>query len=81
MPGIKTRCSFVGPTGDKCKQIAQRIVGDCSSCGGNKFCASHRLPENHQCASLDVVKAAARHANGEKLMSEATQQQKGLVQG
>lgn len=62
----KVRCSFVG-----CNGLPLRMVGDCHSCNG-KFCAKHRLFEDHRCEGLGSYKDMVKERNGVKLLSEAT---------
>ncbi|KAL1898745.1 hypothetical protein Cpir12675_001748 [Ceratocystis pirilliformis] len=45
----KTRCTF-----KECRDVAQRIVGDCGFCHGH-FCGKHRLLEDHKCSGLEDV--------------------------
>ncbi|KFZ14739.1 hypothetical protein V501_03089 [Pseudogymnoascus sp. VKM F-4519 (FW-2642)] len=49
MPPKKIRC-----THKECKEVAQRIVGDCGFCNGH-FCGRHRLLEDHKCTGLEDV--------------------------
>lgn len=49
MPPKKIRC-----THKECKEVAQRIVGDCGFCNGH-FCGKHRLLEDHKCTGLEDV--------------------------
>jgi len=44
-------------------------LGDCKYCSG-KYCAVHRLPEQHSCANLQDCKNASFNKNKEKLLSE-----------
>jgi AN1-like Zinc finger/Ubiquitin family len=37
-----------------CKEVAQRIIGDCGFCDGH-FCGKHRLLEDHKCTGLEDV--------------------------
>lgn len=62
----KNKCSF-----QSCSGTALRMVGDCSHCGG-KFCAKHRLLEDHYCQGLQVRKDSAHERNAMKLESEKT---------
>jgi len=67
----KKRCQFnVAPT-ERCNSAAINIVGDCSMCN-SKFCARHRLPEDHDCSELDAFRDSAFEANKKQLMTEAT---------
>lgn len=45
----KARCTF-----KQCREVAQRIVGDCGFCHGH-FCGKHRLLEDHKCSGLEDV--------------------------
>jgi len=66
----KKRCQFnLGPT-ERCSNAALNIVGDCSKCNA-KFCARHRLPEDHECPELDTFRKSAFLENKAKLESEA----------
>lgn len=62
----KNKCSF-----QSCSGTPLRMVGDCSHCGG-KFCAKHRLLEDHYCQGLQVRKDNAHERNAMKLESEKT---------
>lgn len=62
----KNRCSF-----NSCTSVALRMVGDCGHCNG-KFCAKHRLLEDHACTGLLYCKADAHERNAMKLQSEST---------
>lgn len=62
----KNRCSFAS-----CGSELLRMVGDCSHCHG-KFCAKHRLLENHLCQGLQTCKDNAHEQNAMKLQSEST---------
>lgn len=62
----KNKCSFTG-----CSLASLRLVGDCSHCQG-KFCAKHRLLEDHLCSGLQFRKDAAHEQNAMKLHSEST---------
>ena len=62
----KNRCSFVS-----CSAAPLRMVGDCGQCHG-KFCAKHRLLEDHQCSGLQFCKDSAHERNAMKLQSEST---------
>ena len=68
----KPRCGI-----DGCKKPPQLIVGVCPFCSDN-YCSKHRLPEDHNCCHMRVVKAEAKERNDQKLMSEATQPAKGV---
>lgn len=70
MPPKKLRCTFTA-----CKEPAQRIVGDCTFCGGH-FCQKHRMLEAHQCSGLEACKRAERERNAAKLKEESTQVRK-----
>lgn len=54
MPPKKIRC-----THKECKEVAQRIVGDCGFCNGH-FCGKHRLLEDHKCTGLEDVSCSPR---------------------
>ncbi|KAF3992163.1 hypothetical protein FT663_01298 [Candidozyma haemuli var. vulneris] len=62
----KNRCSF-----SSCTSVALRMVGDCGHCNG-KFCAKHRLLEDHSCTGLQYCKDDAHERNAMKLQSEST---------
>ncbi|ODV65028.1 hypothetical protein HYPBUDRAFT_114151 [Hyphopichia burtonii NRRL Y-1933] len=54
-----------------CNSPSLRMVGDCSHCQG-KFCAKHRLLEDHLCNGLQYCKNNAHERNAMKLQSEST---------
>lgn len=62
----KNKCSFTN-----CSSAPLRIVGDCGHCLG-KFCAKHRLLEDHMCTGLQTCKDVAHERNAIKLQSEST---------
>lgn len=62
----KNRCLFVS-----CNAAPLRMVGDCGHCHG-KFCAKHRLLEDHLCTWLQFCKDNAHERNAMKLQSEST---------
>lgn len=62
----KNRCSF-----KSCTSVPLRMVGDCGHCHG-KFCAKHRLLEDHMCTGLQFCKDSAHERNAMKLQSEST---------
>lgn len=62
----KNRCSF-----KSCTLAPLRMVGDCLHCHG-KFCAKHRLLEDHHCTGLQFCKESAHEKNATKLQSEST---------
>ncbi|ODV79738.1 uncharacterized protein CANTADRAFT_89371 [Suhomyces tanzawaensis NRRL Y-17324] len=62
----KARCTF-----QTCKALPLRNVGLCSYCSG-KFCAKHRLLEDHICQGLQHCKDNAHEKNAMKLQSEKT---------
>lgn len=62
----KVKCSF-----QNCNSPPLRMVGTCQSCSG-KFCAKHRLFEDHRCEGLNSYKLKQKERNGLKLLSEAT---------
>lgn len=62
----KNRCSF-----KSCSSTPLRMVGDCGHCHG-KFCAKHRLLEDHVCTGLQFCKESAHERNALKLQSEST---------
>ena len=62
----KQRCSF-----KTCSSAPLRMVGSCSHCSG-KFCAKHRLLEDHMCVGLQYCKNNAHERNAMKLQSEST---------
>lgn len=62
----KNRCLF-----QSCTLAPLRMVGDCSHCHG-KFCAKHRLLEDHLCTGLQFCKESAHERNATKLQSEST---------
>ncbi|CAK9435657.1 uncharacterized protein LODBEIA_P03840 [Lodderomyces beijingensis] len=65
-PKKKNRCSF-----KSCVSAPLRMVGHCSHCQG-KFCAKHRLLEDHMCVGLQFCKDRAHESNALKLQSERT---------
>lgn len=62
----KNKCHFKA-----CNSAPLRMVGDCHHCNG-KFCAKHRLLEDHLCAGLQYCKEVAHEKNAMKLQSERT---------
>jgi len=62
----KLRCTF-----KDCKEVAQRIVGDCGFCNG-RFCGKHRLLEDHKCTGLEDCKKESHERNAAQLESERT---------
>lgn len=62
----KNKCSFTS-----CSSPPLRMVGSCSHCSG-KFCAKHRLLEDHLCQGLQFCKDNAHERNAMKLNSERT---------
>lgn len=62
----KNRCSF-----KSCVSAPLRMVGDCAHCQG-KFCAKHRLLEDHCCTGLQHCKDNAHERNAHKLENEST---------
>ncbi|KAK6455875.1 uncharacterized protein RJT20DRAFT_51379 [Scheffersomyces xylosifermentans] len=62
----KAKCSFKA-----CSSAPLRMVGACSHCQG-KFCAKHRLLEDHRCSGLQFCKDNAHERNAIKLQSEST---------
>lgn len=62
----KKKCSF-----KNCSSAPLRMVGDCHHCNG-KFCAKHRLLEDHMCSGLQYCKEVAHEQNALKLESERT---------
>lgn len=62
----KNKCTFTG-----CSSTPLRIVGDCGHCLG-KFCAKHRLLEDHLCTGLQFCKDVAHERNAIKLQNEST---------
>lgn len=62
----KNRCSF-----KTCSATPLRMVGDCGQCHG-KFCAKHRLLEDHTCSGLQLCKESAHERNAMKLQNEST---------
>lgn len=62
----KNRCSL-----KNCTSAPLRMVGDCGHCHG-KFCAKHRLLEDHMCTGLQFCKESAHERNAMKLQSEST---------
>lgn len=62
----KNKCSFKA-----CNLAPLRMVGDCGHCKG-KFCAKHRLLEDHLCQGLQFCKDSAHERNAMKLQSEST---------
>ncbi|KAF7597566.1 hypothetical protein BBP40_000044 [Aspergillus hancockii] len=72
MPIRKPRCNF-----KECRELAQRIVGDCSFCSGH-YCSKHRMLEAHACTGLEDCKKESHARNADKLNSERTQVIKGV---
>lgn len=68
----KIRCQF-----KECKDAAQRIVGDCSFCGGH-YCGKHRMLESHACTKLEDCKTEEKERNRERLERERTVAIKGI---
>lgn len=62
----KSKCSF-----KSCGSAPLRIVGECSHCMG-KFCAKHRLLEDHHCQDLQYCRDSAHERNAMKLHNEST---------
>lgn len=62
----KNRCSF-----KNCSAAHLRMVGNCGHCQG-KFCAKHRLLEDHLCQGLQFCKDNAHEKNAMKLQNEKT---------
>ncbi|GEQ66940.1 hypothetical protein JCM33374_g603 [Metschnikowia sp. JCM 33374] len=62
----KNKCSF-----KNCSSTPLRMVGDCGQCHG-KFCAKHRLLEDHMCSGLQFCKDNAHERNAMKLQNEST---------
>ena len=62
----KNKCSF-----KTCNSAHLRMVGTCTHCQG-KFCAKHRLLEDHLCTNLQYCKDNAHEKNAMKLQSERT---------
>ncbi|KAI9281655.1 ubiquitin family-domain-containing protein [Sporodiniella umbellata] len=60
----KSRCAF-----NSCSDKTVKIIGDCRYCQ-SKFCARHRLPEDHLCENLTSCRQAAHERNSIKLLSE-----------
>ncbi|EDN08529.1 conserved hypothetical protein [Histoplasma mississippiense (nom. inval.)] len=65
-PSRKPRCNF-----KDCKELAQRIVGDCGFCNGH-FCGKHRMLESHACSGLEDCKKESHERNAERLNAERT---------
>ncbi|CAO3702630.1 unnamed protein product [Rhizopus stolonifer] len=63
-PKKKSRCAF-----QSCSDKRVKIIGDCRYCQ-SKFCARHRLPEDHLCENLTSCRQAAHEKNSIKLLSE-----------
>ncbi|KAI5951292.1 hypothetical protein KGF54_004366 [Candida jiufengensis] len=62
----KNKCSF-----KNCSSTPLRMVGTCSHCQG-KFCAKHRLLEDHICIGLQICKDNAHESNAMRLQQEST---------
>ncbi|KAK5139993.1 AN1-type zinc finger protein-like protein [Cryomyces antarcticus] len=72
MPPKKPRCNY-----KDCKDVAQRIVGDCDFCHGH-FCSKHRQLESHSCEKLEEHKKESHDRNAEKLNAERTVALRGI---
>jgi len=72
MPPRKIKCSF-----KDCRDVAQRIAGDCAFCSGH-FCGKHRLLEDHRCDGLEDCKKEAHEQNAAQLEAERTHVIKGV---
>lgn len=72
MPPKKVRC-----THKDCREVAQRIVGDCGFCNG-RFCGKHRLLEDHKCTGLEDCKKESHDRNAAQLNKERTTVIKGI---
>lgn len=62
----KKKCSF-----GNCSSNYLRMVGDCHHCNG-RYCAKHRLLEDHICSGLQYCKDNAHEQNATKLQNERT---------
>lgn len=62
----KKKCSF-----GNCSNNYLRMVGDCHHCNG-RYCAKHRLLEDHICSGLQYCKDNAHEQNAMKLQNERT---------
>lgn len=62
----KGKCHF-----GTCTLALLRMIGDCLRCSG-KFCAKHRLLEDHLCLGLQLCKDNAHEKNAMKLHLEST---------
>jgi predicted nucleic acid binding AN1-type Zn finger protein len=51
-----------------CKRKIAIIIGECTYCK-KKFCATHRLPETHDCTAMDVCHQTAFDINAAKLFA------------
>jgi len=58
-------CSF-----EECKKKNAFIVGHCSYCSSD-YCLAHRLPEQHKCNKIDLVRNIAISNLKEKLAKDA----------
>jgi len=62
--GSKTKCSH-----DGCNGRPVKIVGFCKYCESD-YCATHRLPESHNCTGLESCRTQAFEKNKAKLERE-----------
>ena len=62
----KAKCLF-----QLCHLAPLRMVGECQHCNG-KFCAKHRLLEDHHCQDLQTCRDTAHEKNAMKLNNEST---------
>ena len=66
------KCNF-----SDCKKKAAMLIGDCKYCS-SKYCACHRLPEDHQCSGMENCRQAHFDKNQTTLMEGKVKPNKGL---
>jgi len=77
MPPRKIKCTFKDSKNGDCKDVAQRIIGDCGFCSGH-YCGKHRMLEDHKCTGLEDCKKQSHEQNAIKLNSERTMVVRGI---
>jgi hypothetical protein len=66
----KKRCQYMLNATEKCSSPALTMIGLCDACQ-KRFCARHRLPEEHECEALETQRKKAYDENKERLESES----------